>query len=202
MQNPSLFHPSIHPPDNTAVRIMKQTTFEMSDARHNVQTNTASVLTYNLNARSHLGVPLFHQTKEHHVYPAAATSTCLHMLLNSALTSITKISITPKDNVFSQMPTIPSIISSKILLGLALMMLIMPAHGVDVVAPTPGISTVPRPLERFRLAVGVLIAAFLMIGGQGCSMARSMLAPVMGATSVLFVMLRNDDAIKAEIAWM
>lgn len=47
-------------------------------------------------------------------------------------------------------------------------------------------------------SVGIVLASRRRIRGT----MRSLLGPMMGATSILWVMMRNDPAVKPELSWM
>jgi len=91
--------------------------------------------------------------------------------------------------------------TSKAMAGLALSMLIVPAGALD---PADGaVGSAPNASPRFfqRITIGGCISIALIAGGTLHRGVKALLGPVMGASSVLFVMFRNDSAIKAEIAW-
>jgi hypothetical protein len=46
------------------------------------------------------------------------------------------------------------------------------------------------------------IAIFLFIGWNAVVLSRSALGPLVGITSVLWLMMRNDSAISPRISWM
>jgi hypothetical protein len=53
-----------------------------------------------------------------------------------------------------------------------------------------------------RFAAGALTGLVFLITGYLMGAARSFLGPLMGITSVLWFMMRNDPAVKPEISWI
>ncbi|KAF2471160.1 uncharacterized protein BDR25DRAFT_342509 [Lindgomyces ingoldianus] len=81
--------------------------------------------------------------------------------------------------------------------GLTISTLVVPVAAVDPSGPAGQIS-LPIP----RVAIGACIGIVLIAGGRASGAARSLLGPAMGVGSILFVMLRNDPAVKPEAAWV
>ncbi|KAF2878544.1 hypothetical protein BDV95DRAFT_24924 [Massariosphaeria phaeospora] len=97
----------------------------------------------------------------------------------------------------------------------ALSSLIQPASGLDY----DGTVMVPFPEAPFaipdgtpvrsvlqeevpRIVAGAFTGIFFVLGGYLGGAVRSLLGPLMGVTSVLWFIMRNDAAIKPAISWM
>ena len=52
-----------------------------------------------------------------------------------------------------------------------------------------------------RIIVGCLIAIIVVIGGHRGGMVKILIGPLMGFTSVLWVTMRNDPAVRPEFSW-
>lgn len=53
-----------------------------------------------------------------------------------------------------------------------------------------------------RILVGCLMALIVVIGGHLGGVVRILIGPLMGFTSVLWMTMRNDSAIRPEFSWM
>lgn len=51
------------------------------------------------------------------------------------------------------------------------------------------------------MAIGTCASMLLLCGGHTLGAAKSLVAPLMGITSVLWFMLRNDSAVDPRLAW-
>jgi hypothetical protein len=98
------------------------------------------------------------------------------------------------------------VFTSRYTAGLVFSMLMGPAGAVDpfdgVIGPALHIpaSQTPSPYAQ-TLAVGGCLGITLILRSRLFGAVKALVAPIMAATSVLFVMLRNDSAIRAETAW-
>ena len=59
----------------------------------------------------------------------------------------------------------------------------------------------PMP-EVIQLAIGAVTATFILSSGYLTGAARTLLGPLMGITSVLWFIMRNDAAISPTLSWM
>jgi hypothetical protein len=83
----------------------------------------------------------------------------------------------------------------------------VPVHSQIYGAPdVPAGYYFPMPEEANaglpRFAVGALTGLVFLISGYLMGAARSFVGPLMGITSVLWFMMRNDPAVKPEVSWM
>ena len=53
-----------------------------------------------------------------------------------------------------------------------------------------------------RILIGWVIALIIMIGGHLGGVAKTVTGPLMGFTSVLWMTMRNDSAVRPEYSWM
>lgn len=89
-------------------------------------------------------------------------------------------------------------VSGRLIVALGCLMLIMPVVAVDdelAFVPThrtrrPGVTRTP------------IFTICFLIGGYLVTFSSNTLGPLMGITSVLWLMMRNDLAISPKIAWM
>jgi hypothetical protein len=66
-------------------------------------------------------------------------------------------------------------------------------HGISMANPTPG-----YPMRGFLVSTGTM--AFVIVG-YVVTMTSQMLGPLMGITSVLWFIMRNDAAIRPSFSW-
>lgn len=57
------------------------------------------------------------------------------------------------------------------------------------------------PHQVPRVAIGTCAGMVFLWGGYFMGVAKSVVGPLMGFTSVLYMMMRNDDAVKPVLAW-
>lgn len=67
------------------------------------------------------------------------------------------------------------------------------SHGISMANPTPG-----YPMRGFLVSTGTMA---IVIVGYMVTMASQMLGPLMGITSVLWFIMRNDVAIRPSFSW-
>jgi hypothetical protein len=93
------------------------------------------------------------------------------------------------------------ILASKVTTCLALTLLIRPAAAQDPVENALGpVLEVGLP-PMTGLTLGAFVGTLLILGAKLCGILKALPAPLMGASSVLFVMFRNDKDVNAEISW-
>jgi hypothetical protein len=86
-----------------------------------------------------------------------------------------------------------------LILALSLVVLITPAAAFD---EPHGLSTATAGQHHSpRLPIGYFIALLLMIGQTVAAFSSTLVGPAMGVTSVLWLMMRNDDAISPRASW-
>ena len=49
---------------------------------------------------------------------------------------------------------------------------------------------------------GAFIQCFFVFGGMAATVSGNLLGPLMGISSILWLMMRNDSAINPRLAWM
>lgn len=59
-----------------------------------------------------------------------------------------------------------------------------------------------NPHQVPRVAIGTCTGIVFLWGGYFMGTAKSVVGPLMGFTSVLYMMMRNDDAVKPVLAWV
>ncbi|KAH7089602.1 hypothetical protein FB567DRAFT_590411 [Paraphoma chrysanthemicola] len=74
--------------------------------------------------------------------------------------------------------------------------------------PTPGdeLQVLPYATNTtypcLRIEIGWIFALLLLIGGNVVTFSSTLVGPLMGITSLLWLMLRNDPAISPKASWM
>ena len=53
-----------------------------------------------------------------------------------------------------------------------------------------------------RILAGCVVTIIIMIGGHLGRVAKTLTGPLMGFTSVLWMMVRNDPAVRPEFSWV
>ncbi|KAJ4347949.1 uncharacterized protein N0V89_009321 [Didymosphaeria variabile] len=94
--------------------------------------------------------------------------------------------------------------ASTCIAALTCAMLIAPAAAMDDHLVLGRVFSAPDVYEIHQvptMAIGTLTGMLLLCGGYLMGAARSLVGPLMGITSVLYFMLRNDAAVEAVLAW-
>ena len=76
------------------------------------------------------------------------------------------------------------------------------------VAPSPSHGSASRAFAWIsfhglvRIIVGCVIALIIMIGGHLGGVAKILTGPLMGFTSILWITMCNDSAVRPEFSWV
>jgi hypothetical protein len=90
---------------------------------------------------------------------------------------------------------------TQIIQALAFFVLFSPVTAFDNESHTP--SNASRIHHHgYWTPIAYCLAILLLIGHQSINWSKPLLAPLMGITSVLWLMMRNDDAISPKASWM
>lgn len=93
-----------------------------------------------------------------------------------------------------------SILNPGLLTVLALSSLVVPTAAMET---SDNVAVLYRPhTYAVRIGIGACIGIGMIVCGRIGGAVKTLLGPIMGTSSVLFLMLRNDSAIRPEIAWM
>jgi len=87
-----------------------------------------------------------------------------------------------------------------LILVCAFVVLITPAAALD--EPHAMITATAGHRHDSRLPIGSFINLFLFIGQAVAAFSTTLVGPAMGITSVLWLMMRNDNAISPKASWM
>ena len=96
---------------------------------------------------------------------------------------------------------------SKALLALIILHLIAPVASMDNLEAglVPPVSTAIQPpgnpLSTSDVAVGGFLSLAVLLRIRFCEALRKLVPCVMGGSSVVFVMIKNDASISPEVAW-
>jgi hypothetical protein len=106
-------------------------------------------------------------------------------------------------------------LSAKALFLFSFFSIIVPANAIDY-GENAMISLYPRPYilpghdaapyiprnEVPRMAAGVCTGLLVIVGGHLSGAVKTLLGPLMGITSVLWFIMRNDAAVKPGFSWL
>jgi hypothetical protein len=90
---------------------------------------------------------------------------------------------------------------TQMILALAFFALLSPATAFDNESYTPSNASRIRHLSYWT-PIAYCLAILLLIGHQSVNWSKPLLEPLMGITSVLWLMMRNDAAISPKASWM
>jgi len=82
----------------------------------------------------------------------------------------------------------------------AFVALITPAAALD--EPYALATATAGHRHDYRLPIGFFITLLLLIGQAVAAFSTTLVGPAMGITSVLWLMMRNDNAISPKASWM
>jgi hypothetical protein len=88
-------------------------------------------------------------------------------------------------------------IPMRLTLALVFMALIMPADALD-----ESHTLSPAVAGEQYFPIGLFVTLLLLIGQSVAAFSRTLTGPMMGITSVLWLMMRNDSAISPKASWM
>lgn len=79
--------------------------------------------------------------------------------------------------------------------------LIVPAKAMDHSLAMETSMAVFDPNQSPTVAIGTCTGILFILGGHFMGAAKNMVGPLMGISSVLYFMMRNDTAVKPSLAW-
>ena len=89
---------------------------------------------------------------------------------------------------------------SVLVMVVLLSVLVMPANALD--EPYALSTATASHHYGSRLPIGYFITVFLLIGQAVAAFSTTLVGPAMGITSVLWLIMRNDNAISPKASWM
>jgi hypothetical protein len=88
----------------------------------------------------------------------------------------------------------------RLILALVFVAIIVPAAALD--EPHTLAPTAAGQHYRYYVPIGFFVTLFLLIGQSVTVFSSTLVGPMMGITSVLWLMMRNDSAISPKVSWM
>ncbi|RII24639.1 hypothetical protein CUC08_Gglean011649 [Alternaria sp. MG1] len=92
----------------------------------------------------------------------------------------------------------PNVVSFAVLF----LMLVTPAAAFDEPHALSPATAAAGYHHGSRLPIGLFFTLLVLIGQTVASFSSTLVGPMMGITSVLWLMMRNDSAISPKVSWM